>query len=94
MFPLLFVLAMDMLNALFRRADMSGMLTPLQPMITKYRVFLYADDLAIFLAPVLQDVRVVRSILELFALASGLCTNVSKCMMTPIRCSEEEVNLL
>jgi hypothetical protein len=29
--PLLFVLAMDVLNSLFRRADASGLLTPLQP---------------------------------------------------------------
>jgi hypothetical protein len=85
---LLLVLAMDVLNALFKHADESRLLTPLQPRVMKYRVFLYADDdLVIFLAPILQDVRAVRAILDIFAASSGLCTNVAKCSLSPIRCT-------
>jgi hypothetical protein len=58
--PLLFVLTIDVLNTLFRRADDTGLLTPLQPRTMKFRVFLYADDLVIFLALVQQDARVVQ----------------------------------
>jgi hypothetical protein len=61
--PLSSVLAMDVLNALFKRADNSRLLTPLQPRVIKYRVFLYANDLVVFVAPVLQDIRVVRAVL-------------------------------
>jgi hypothetical protein len=35
--------------------------------------------------------RCIRAILQLFADASGLVTNMDKCSISPIRCSEEEV---
>jgi hypothetical protein len=90
--PLLFVIAMDALNTIFRRADEARLLTPLQPRAMKYNVFLYADDVVIFLAPLTQDVRVVRAILDIFAASSGLCTNIAKCSMSPIRCMQEDVD--
>jgi hypothetical protein len=65
------------------------LLTPLQLGTMKYTVFLYADDMVIFLASVQQDARVVRMVLELFASSSGLRTNISKCMLTPIRCGDQ-----
>jgi hypothetical protein len=92
--PLLFILAMDVLNALFKRADSSRLLTPLQPRVMKYRVFLYADDLVVFVATVLQDIRVVRAVLEVFAVTSGLCSNIAKYQLTPIQCSGEEIELV
>jgi hypothetical protein len=92
--PLLFVMAMDVLNAMFSKADVSGLLTPLMERAMKFRLFLYVDDLVIFLAPVQQDARVVCAVLELFTLSSVLCTNISKCMLTPIRCSDEEIALV
>jgi hypothetical protein len=86
---LLFILAMEVLHALFRRADEAGLLTPLQLGTMKYTVFLYADDMVIFLASVQQDARVVRTVLELFVSSSGLRTNISLCMLTPIRCGDQ-----
>jgi hypothetical protein len=51
--PLVFVLTMDVMNALFKRADCAHLLTPLQPRAMKYRVFLYAEDMVVFVAPML-----------------------------------------
>ena len=55
---------------------------------------LYADDLVLFLAPTLEDFRCIRAILDLFAGASGLITNLDKCLISPIRCSEEDIALV
>jgi hypothetical protein len=78
------------LNALFQLADSRRMLTPFQVWAICYRVFLYEDNLVIFLTPASQDIRAVHTVLELFAGAIGLCTNVSKCQLTLIICSKDE----
>ncbi|WVZ82473.1 hypothetical protein U9M48_029730 [Paspalum notatum var. saurae] len=91
--PLLFVIVMEVLNALFAEADRSGMLAPLPGDVIKYRASIYADDLVIFLTPTATDFSCVRRILELFAGASGLATNLDKCVMTPIRCSEVDIDV-
>lgn len=41
-----------------------------------------------------EDFRCIRVILDLFAGASGLITNVDKCLISPIRCSEEAIALM
>ena len=51
----------------------------------KHRASFYADDLVIFLSPNVNDFNNMRRILDLFAGASGLITNVEKCVATPIR---------
>lgn len=56
------------------------------------RISLYADDAAIFLNPVKEEVQVVADILELFGKVSGLVTNRSKCAMFPIQCDELDLN--
>jgi len=55
---------------------------------------LYADDLVLFLAPTLEDFRCIRAILDLFVDASGLITNLDKCLISLIRCSEEDIALV
>lgn len=85
--PLLFMIVMEVLNALLAEADRRGELTPLPHHNIKHRVSLYADDLVVFLAPTERDFHCVRQILELFAGASGLSTNIDKCTITPIRCN-------
>jgi mannosylglycoprotein endo-beta-mannosidase len=47
---------------------------------------LYADDAAVFIKPVRNDVQVVAQILNMFGHASGLITNRTKCAVYPIRC--------
>ena len=92
--PLLFVIVMEVLNALLRLADERGLLCALHPKI-KERTFLYADDVVVFLSPVEQDLVLTRVILEIFAGASGLKTNLSKCKVSPIQCDlEASVSLL
>ena len=49
--PLLFVLVMEVLNALLKLANERGLLQTLHPMI-KERAFMYVDDVVIFLSPV------------------------------------------
>jgi hypothetical protein len=52
------------------------------------------DDLALFLTPTPEDFRCIRAILDLFAGASGLITNLDKCLISPIQCTEEEITLI
>lgn len=41
----------------------------------KIRVSLYADDVAVFLNPVREDVKLILDIFEVFGQASGLAIN-------------------
>lgn len=85
--PLLFVIVMDVLNGLFAEADRRGELSSLPGNVIKHRASVYVDDLVIFLSSTASDLQCVRQLLELFAGASGLSTNLDKCTMSPIRCS-------
>lgn len=87
--PLLFVIVIEVLNALIGEAD-HRVLFALLPDTIKQRASVYADDLVIFLSPVASDFTNVRRILDLFKGASGLITNVDKCIITPIRCSQPQ----
>jgi len=92
--PLLFVLVMEVLNALLRLADDQGLLCALHSRITE-RAFLYADDVVIFTSSDQQDLALIRAILEIFAGSSGLRTNPAKCLISPIQCDlEATVQLL
>lgn len=75
---------MEVLNALLRLADSVGLLLPLDNRI-KERVFMYADDVVLFLSQKQQDLLLTRGILEIFARASGLSTNIDKCLISPIQ---------
>ena len=91
--PLLFVIAMESLNALIRMAENSGLLGSLDCKV-KERAFLYADDMVIFVAPKQQDLIITRVVLEIFGQASGLRTNGNKCLISPIHCNVNDmVNL-
>jgi hypothetical protein len=74
--PMLFVVAMEVLNRMISAADAHGMLNPLPSRLIRNRASLYADDLVVFLLPVETDLRCMRTILDLFADASGLVTNM------------------
>jgi hypothetical protein len=89
--PFLFIIVMEVLNALITAADRCAVLTPLPGSKIKYCASIYADDLVIFLAPSVQDFSCIGHILELFAGTSGLATNLDKCTVTPIRCSSDDV---
>lgn len=92
--PLLFVIAMEALNALIRTAENSSVLGPLDCKV-KERAFFYADDMVFFVAPKQQDLVIAKVILEIFGQASGLRTNGNKCLISPIHCDlEDTVTLL
>lgn len=87
--PMLFVIVMEALNSLIREADRRLVLTPLPGLAIVHRASLYADDLVLLVAPNTIDLQCVTQILQLFAGASGLVTNVDKCVATPIQCTDE-----
>lgn len=52
----------------------------------RLRASFYADDAAIFINPIEPDVVAVQGMLKLFGDASGLRTNIQKCVAYPISC--------
>jgi len=88
--PLLFVLAMEPLNALFRLAERKEVLGSLGVSCIQERIFLYADDVILFSSPNEKDLTATVTILEIFAQASGLRINPNKCAITPIQCGLAE----
>jgi hypothetical protein len=60
----------------------------------QHRMSLYADDAVVFLKPILSDIILTVNLLTLFGNASGLKTNVEKSSVFPIRCTNEEVEVI
>jgi hypothetical protein len=77
---------MEPLHKLIQVAANDGLLSPLPVRNASLRTGLYADDVAIFLNPIKEEVQVVADILSLFGCVSGLVTNQSKCAVYPIQC--------
>ena len=89
--PMLFILAIDPLHHLFRVASEAGLLLPFRAAPVRFAVSLYADDAGIFVGPEVADMMVVRAILDAFAAATGLRTNLGKSEAFPIGCTEEQI---
>jgi hypothetical protein len=70
---------------------LDGLFTSLRAPSIQYCLSLYADDLVVFVAPHEADIALVKAIMDSFAQISSLHTNVSKCQITPILCSDEQV---
>jgi hypothetical protein len=49
--PMLFILVMDVLRFMFRKATEEGLLQPLARRALQHRISIYADDVVIFLRP-------------------------------------------
>jgi len=88
---MLFILIMDVLNAMVGKADAEALLQPLATARVRHRVSLYADDVALFIHPSPEDLSTTKGILQLFGEASGLHTNVQKSSIVPIRCGPEQL---
>jgi hypothetical protein len=84
--PMLFILAMEPLQLMLNKATTDGLLTPINSRKARLRTSLFADDAAILLNPVRQEVETVKAILTSFGAASGLLTNTQKSTVYPIRC--------
>jgi hypothetical protein len=89
--PMLFVPVMEVVNCMISAADSRGVLQPLPSPLIRNRASLYANDLVIFLSPSAANLRCPRAILSLFGDASGLITNMEKCSIPLIHCSEDDV---
>jgi hypothetical protein len=76
--PMLFLLAMEPLHILFKKAQDDRLLQKLNPLCDTFIVSLYADDVALFLNLDEKEMQVMEHILKLFADASGLNTNLAK----------------
>jgi hypothetical protein len=92
--PMLFLLAMEPIHMLFKKAQHDGMLAKLSPDCDAFRVYLYADDASIFINPTIADLHVTNFILQIFAAASGLNTNLPKTEYYPIRCEGIDMSFL
>jgi mannosylglycoprotein endo-beta-mannosidase len=88
---MMFILALEPLQCLLQSASSSGLLSPINSRSASLRASLYADDVAVFLKPIKEDVQVVAYILDVFGHASGLITNRAKCVVYPIQCDGIDV---
>ncbi|KAE8791391.1 retrotransposon protein [Hordeum vulgare] len=84
--PLLFVIAIDPLKHILDVATRKGLLHKIRGRGVMVRTFLYADEAAVFIAPIKRDVDNLAAILRGFGEVTGLCTNFHKSSMVPIRC--------
>lgn len=89
--PMIFILIMDVLNSLIAKASEQGLLQPILRRGNGQRTSLYADDVVLFLQPRMEDLSLVKEILRIFGVASGLVTNITKCSVTPLQCGEQEM---
>jgi hypothetical protein len=62
-------------------------------LLRRSKISLYADDVVMLIAPVANDLAAIKTILQIFGDATGLYTNLDKCVATLITCSQEEVQL-
>ena len=81
---MLFIIAMEVLTRLVSTAADDRLLQPMRPPTLRHHCSLYADDVIIFMHPNAADARAIREILSIFAEASGLRTNLTKCSITSI----------
>ena len=84
MSPLLFVLAIDPLHHILSKAADQGKLPPLGGRHTGIRASLYTDDVAVFCAPIKEDVQFLATTLACFGDSTGLVTNCAKSLVAPI----------
>jgi hypothetical protein len=88
--PQLFVLAVDTLGRLIKRAMGLGVLQQLHPRRPIPEVSLYADDVVMFCHPTPDDLGSVKAIFELFGKASGLQVNYTKSKATLLNCTPDD----
>jgi hypothetical protein len=92
--PLLFILSIDPLHRLIEKAAQGGILQPVLPKAANLRCSLYADDAAVFAAPVATELDRLHRLLMFFGECSGLRVNISKTEIFPIRLELQVVNQL
>jgi hypothetical protein len=81
---MLFILVMYVLNSLFIKTGAQGLLQSLSRGVTGQRLSLYADNIALFIKPVEEEMQII-DILMIFCDASRLETNLQNSNIIPIR---------
>lgn len=84
--PLLFVIAIDPLQHLIDLETRRGLLRKIRRHGTLIRTSLYADDAAVFMAPIKRDINNLFGIVQCFGDTTNLATNFQKSSVVPIRC--------
>jgi hypothetical protein len=92
--PMLFILAMEPLQKLLEIATTQRIISPLHPRTARIRASFYADDAALFVNPLKEDISAIQQLLHLFGSASGLCTNINKCVAYAVACDESEMHTI
>ena len=91
---MLFILVMDVLHYMVKKAVEEDLLQPLARRALQHRVSLYADDVVLFLRPSAADIGITLDMLDLFGSASGLKTNIQKSSVLTIRCKQEDREII
>jgi hypothetical protein len=91
--PMLFLLVMEVLSALIRKADQWQLLRGLGVHSITHWTSLYVDDLILFVRPHAEDLQVMRHIFSIFEGASGLGCNLANCQLAPIWCAPEDIEV-
>ena len=63
LYPMLFILVMDVLSLMVTKASRDGLLQPLSSRPIQHRISMYADDVALFLRPAANDITLILDIL-------------------------------
>jgi hypothetical protein len=92
--PLLFAQGADLLQSLVNWAFHNGMLSLPIPVDVDFPIIQYADDTIIVLPANLDQLAVIKDILNQYATFTGLKINFHKSSMIPINLSDEEASFL
>jgi hypothetical protein len=90
---MLFLLVMEVLNALICKVEAWSLFNLLGLSPGSYRASFYADDLILSLSLEQDDIQMTHAIRSIFERSSGLSYNPSKCQLAPIQCSKDQVAL-
>jgi hypothetical protein len=67
--------------------------SPLNAHTSRFRMSFYANDVALFVNPVMEDISAVQQLLQLFGYISSLKTNIDKCVAYAIACDDIDLGL-
>ena len=85
------MMIMEVVTLMVRRTQEEGLLTTLRGCTSMQRISIFADDVALFVKPLKQDLVTVQLILNAFGGPSGLKVNNAKSSAIVIRGGEQEI---
>lgn len=81
-------MAIDPLQKILDRATQENILSPVHSRTVRIITSLYADDAAIFMNPIKDEIQAIQQILQVFGQATGLVTKLQKSAVYLIRSEE------